>query len=403
MMPLSVRDLAAPAFKADPHPLYARLRAEAPAHPLRLPGGEVGWLVTRYADVLALLKDGRLAKDRANALDQRGRARQPWIPGFMRPLARNMLDLDAPDHARLRGLVHQAFTPRFVARLGDRVQALADELLDAPPPGGRRDLIRDYALPLPVAVIGDMLGVPPADRRRFHRWSRRIVAAASPRDALPTLPAIVAFLRFVRRLIAARRAEPGDDLVSALLRARDGADALSEDELVAMIFLLLVAGHETTVNLIGTGTLALLRHPAQLVRLRASPELLPSAVEELLRYTSPVEIATERFAREPLAVAGVAIPRGAQVLAVLGAANRDERQFARPDDLDLAREPNRHLAFGQGAHFCLGAPLARLEGRIALATLLRRAPGLRLAAPADALRWRRSLVLRGLEQLPVAF
>lgn len=209
-------------------------------------------------------------------------------------------------------------------------------------------------------------------------------------------------MRFLRRLIAVRRVEPRDDLLSALILVQDQGDSLSEDELLAMAFLLLVAGHETTVNLIGSGTLALLHHPEQLLLLRQEPALSKSAIEELLRFTSPVEIATERFAREPVTIAGTTIPRGEQVLAVLGSANRDERQFARPENLDLRRDPNRHLALGQGGHYCLGAPLARLEGQIAINTLLCRAPDLRLTVPVEALRWRRGFILRGLEHLPVA-
>jgi cytochrome P450 PksS len=209
------------------------------------------------------------------------------------------------------------------------------------------------------------------------------------------------FLRYVRRLVRMKRAAPGDDLLSELVRAEDAGDRLSEDELVAMVFLLLVAGHETTVNLIGNGTLALLEHPEQLERLRDDPGLIRPAVEELLRYDGPVETATERFAREDVTVAGVTIPQGSLVLAVLASANRDERQFPDPDRLDLTREPNRHLSFGLGIHFCLGAPLARLEAQVAINALLRRAPGLRLAAPRSALLWRRGLILRGLEALPV--
>lgn len=402
MTPISAPDLASPGFKADPYPFYARLRAIAPVYPTTLPSKQRAWLVTRYEDVLGVLRDERFAKDRTNALDPQGRARQPWIPGLLKPLARNMLDLDAPDHTRLRALVQQAFTPRLIEQLRERVQTIADELLDAVAPSGHPDLIREYALPLPVTVISELLGVPPGSRQQFHRWSRRIVAVSSQRDLPQALPAIWSFMRFLRRLFAIRRAEPQDDLISALIQVQDAGDSLSEDELLAMVFLLLVAGHETTVNLIGSGTLALLQHPEQLALLRQTPTLTKPAIEELLRYTSPVEIATERFAREPVTIAGTTIPRGGQVLAVLGSANHDERQFSQPEVLDLAREPNRHLALGQGAHYCLGAPLARLEGQIAIDTLLRRAPGLRLAVPSKVLRWRRGLILRGLERLPIA-
>ena len=396
-------NLASPQFKADPFGFYARLRATAPVHRVTLPGKRSAWLVTRYDDVVAILKDDRLAKDPLNALSDDQRAKQPWLPGFLKPLSRNMLDLDGADHARLRALVHKAFTPRLIEQLHGRIQTLADDLLSAVPDKSRLDLIRDYALPLPITIISDLLGVPQADRQQFGRWSRRIVAVtASPLDLPLVLPAIWQFMRFVRRLCAIRRADPQDDLLSALLHAEEAGDTFSEDELLAMVVLVLIAGHETTVNLIGNGTLALLENPEQLALLRANPALSKSAVEELLRFTSPVELATERYAREPITIAGTTIPRGEQVLAVLASANRDERYFVQPGLLDLTRQPNRHLAFGQGSHYCLGAPLARLEGQIAFNTLLRRAPNLRLTVPPDALRWRRGMFLRGLERLPLA-
>ena len=404
--PLVAPDLTSPRFKADPHPFYARLRAEAPVYAVtvRVPDRRRAWLVTRYDDVAAVLKDARFVKDRRNVrpAGPRGRpARAPWAPGFLKPLQRNMLDLDEPDHARLRALVHRGFTPRLVARLRGRVQALADRLLDEAAGAGRLDVVAGYALPIPATVIADLLGVPAGDQHRFHAWTKRIVAASTPRDFLLALPSLYRFVRYVRALIARRRSAPRDDLLTALVQAEEAGDRLSTDELLGMVVLLLIAGHETTVNLVASGTLALLQHPDQLERLRQDPALLPAAVEELLRFTSPVELATERYAREPVEVAGTAIPAGDLVLAVLASANRDPRRFARPDELDLAREPNRHLAFGQGAHYCLGAPLARLEGQIALATLLRRLPDGGLAVPPENLRWRRGLFLRGLEALPV--
>jgi cytochrome P450 PksS len=396
-------DISSAAFKADPFPFYARLRATAPVHPVPLPDGRTAWLVTRYDDVAAVLKDERLAKDPLNALLPEQHARQPWIPAFARPLTRNMLDLDPPDHTRLRGLVHKAFTPRLIEGMRGRVQALCDRLLDRAQGRGRLDLIRAYAQPVPTTVIAQMLGVPVADRHRFQRWSQALVLAGASRwGVLLAVPHLWLFLRYVRKLIRARRAAPQDDLVSALVQAEEAGRQLSEDELVAMVVLLLVAGHETTVNLIGNGTLALLQHPDQLQKLRQDPDLIGSAVEELLRFTSPVETATERYARQDVTIAGVTVPRGGLVLPAIASANRDERQFADPDRLDVTRTPNRHLAFGLGAHFCLGAALARMEGQIALATLLRRAPGLRLAVDPGELRWRPGLVLRGLTTLPVA-
>jgi cytochrome P450 PksS len=395
-------DLVSPEFKADPYPFFARLRETAPVSRVTLPGRQTAWLITRYDDVAAALKDGRFAKDRNNALTPDQAARQPWVPKMFRPLTRNMLDLDPPDHTRLRGLVQKAFTPRLVERMRERVASLTGELLDAALRRGRVDLIRDYALPIPTTIIAEMLGVPAGDRHRFHRWSEVIVATSpSGLGMAKAIPSVFFFLRYIRRLVRARRAEPRDDLVSALAQAEEAGDQLSEDELLAMIFLLLVAGHETTVNLIGNGALALMKHPGQMERLRGDPSLAKSAVEELLRYESPLATATERFAREDIPIGGVVIPRGEMVYAVLASANRDPRQFPDPDTLDVAREPNRHLAFGLGIHYCLGAPLARLEGEIAITALLRRAPGLRLSVQPGELRWRRGLVLRGLESLPV--
>lgn len=394
-------DLASPSFKANPYPFYARLRAEAPAYrfTLRTLGKRDGWLVTRYTDVLSVLKDPRLSKDAGTGS---GTAREPWVPGFLKPLQRNMLDLDPPDHTRLRGLVHKAFTPRLVEQLRGRIQALCDQLLDEALRQGRIDLVRGYALPVPATIIAELLGVPPEDRHKFHAWSSHIVTASSPRDMLVALPYALVFLRYLRRLVARRRGASRDDLISAMVQVEEVGDRLTTDELLAMVFLLLVAGHETTVNLIASGTLALLEHPDQQRRLREDPSLTQTAIEELLRFVSPVEVATERYAREDMEIAGTRVRRGELVLGVLGSANRDEQQFVNPDVLDLAREPNPHLAFGQGPHYCLGSPLARLEGQIAVATLLRRCPNLRLDVPSASLRWRRGFFLRGLAELPVA-
>ena len=399
-------DLASPAFKANPYPFYARLRAEVPVWRVTLGDRRTAWLVTRYEDVARVLKDDTFAKDKLNAMDPEQRAKTPWVPGFLKPLERNMLDLDDPDHVRLRALVSKAFTPRLIERLRGRIDALCEELLDAMERERKRkggtDLVASYALPLPATVIAELLGVPAEDRARFHRWSNRLVSVSSGRDMLRALPAALSFVRYLRKLVEQRRADPEDDLITALIRAEEAGDKLSEDELLAMAFLLLVAGHETTVNLIASGTLALLEHPEQTEWLRRDPSLVKPAVEELLRYTSPVELATERYARQDTEIAGRRIPRGGLVLAVLGSANRDERHFEDPDVLDLARDPNRHLAFGRGGvHHCLGAPLARMEGQIALSALLRRFPGARLAMAPESLHWRRGLFLRGLEKLPL--
>lgn len=404
MVPHMKIDISSAVFKADPYPFYAKLRAAAPVCTVTLPDKQTAYLVTRYDDVAQVLKDQRFAKDRHNALTPEQLRKLPWIPPMFRPLTQQMLDLDAPSHTRLRGLVHTAFTPRRIQQLSERAQTLADALLDAVAAREQIDLIKEYALPIPVTIIADMFGIPPRDRHMFHRWSNAMVKSTASRwGAIMLIPTVMRFMRYIRLLVQRRRSDPQDDLLTALVQAEAAGEKLSADELVAMALLLLIAGHETTVNLIGNGTFALLRNPEQLARLRADPLLITTAIEELLRFESPVEMATERYAREDIELAGSIIPRGALVHLVLASANRDEAQFPQPDVLDITRTPNRHLAFGQGIHYCLGAPLARLEGQIAIATLLRRLPDLLLAAPPEALRWRRGLLLRGLEGLPLAF
>jgi len=394
------RNLVSPEFKADPFPFYARLRAEQPVCRVELsivPGIREAWLVTRYDDVVAVLKDARFAKSREYS------RKKPWLPPFAKPLERNMLDLDEPDHARLRTLVHKAFTPAMVERLGERIQNITDSLLDAAEPKGAMDLVRDFALLLPLTVIAELLGIPVEDRHKFHRWTKASIRPASAWNILRAVPALWAFLNYLRRQFRELRTSPREGLLSALVQVEEAGDRLNEDELLGMAVLLLLAGHETTVNLIASGTLALLEHPEQMQWLRANPAAIGPAVEELLRFCNPLETATTRFAREEVSIDGAAIPRGAMVMAVLASANRDEKQFDRADELDLTRQNNRHVAFGLGAHFCLGAPLARLEGQIAINTLLRRMPKLQLAVPVKALRWRATPILRGLEALPVKF
>ena len=403
--PLPRIDIPDPAFKADPFPLYARLRAESPVHPVDLPRLGRAHLVTRYDDVAAAFRDERLLKNRRTALTADQFARSPRIPRALAPLERGLLSLDGEDHHRLRGLVHRAFTPRRIEQMRDQAERLAEDLLDAALAGaartGRFDLVADYALPLPLTLIARILGVPERDNRRFRAWTVALLSLGRG-NPLPRIPSVLLFLRYLRRLVAERAARPTGDLVSALAAARDDDDRLTADEVLSMIVLLLTAGHETTVNLIGTGGLALLQHPDQLVRLREESDLAPTAVEELLRFVVPAETATERYAREDLEIAGTPMPRGSLVLLVVAAANRDPAHFPEPDRLDLGRIPNRHIAFGQGVHYCIGAPLARMEAAVALPALLRRVPDLRLAVPTDTLRWRGGLVLRGVESLPVA-
>lgn len=391
-------------FKANPYPFYARLRAEEPVIRVPIPGKQFVWLVTRYDDVAAALKDERFVKNRRNARSTEQIAKEPWMPAFAKAMESNVLDLDAPDHTRLRGLVHKAFTPKLIDQMRDRVQSITDELLDAAQARGEMDIIHDLALPLPVTIIADMLGIPKEDHNKFHNWSNAMIAStASDWGKLLAIPNIYQLIQYVRRLIQMRRADPRDDLTNALVQAKEGSDQMSEDELVAMVVILLIAGHETTVNLIGNGMLALMEYPDQMARLREDPSLIRTAVEELLRFYSPVETSTERYVREDITIQGVTIPRGEMVFAAIASANRDERQFEHPNTLDITRDPNRHLAFGQGVHYCVGAPLARLEGQIAINTLLRRMPNLQMAVMPGALRWNKGLTLRGLKSLPVTF
>ncbi|MBC8093789.1 MAG: cytochrome P450, partial [Pseudonocardia sp.] len=353
------------------------------------------WIVTRHDDVDAALRDPRLSK-RAPGID----AMPPALRNFV---AHQMLGMDPPDHTRLRRLVSQAFTPRLVAGMEPRIQHVADDLLDRVQLWGHLDLIDDYAYPLPLTVIAELLGIPADDHQPFRHWSYAAVANDDPGGPVPQWrqTALTEFAAYLRELFARKRREPGNDLVSGLVTAAEGGDSLSGEELLAMVWLLIVAGHETTVNLIGNGMLALLRHPDQLALLRAEPGLLPGAIEELLRYDGPVETSTPRYSTADVDLPGGTIPAGELVFVVLASANRDEHRFADADVLDLRRADPRHLAFGKGIHYCLGAPLARMEGRIAIGTLLRRMPRLRPAVRLDALEWRPSLLMRGLRAFPV--
>ncbi|MBX7184886.1 MAG: cytochrome P450 [Vicinamibacteria bacterium] len=389
--------LAQPRFKADPYPFYARMRAESPVFEVVVPFIGRGFVVTRYEDVVTVAKDDRFSRDIAPLVR--------WLPRSARVLlTRQMLSQDPPDHTRLRKLVSQAFTPRRIDLLRDRIQSVCDRLLDAAPRTGPFDLIRGYALPLPLTVIAELLGIAEKDRHRFHvltQGAGPIGIASGILDVPMALPYAWLIVRYFRRLFAERRAHPGDDLLSALVQAEEAGDRLDEFELLGMAMLLLFAGYETTVHLIGGATLALLEHPQQRARFVSEPGPTASAIEELLRYVSVGEMATPRITREDVTIASVTIPRGEWVIAALGSANHDESVFKDPETLDLARDPNPHLAFGQGRHFCLGASLVRMEAQVALTTLFARFPGLRLDRPAESLRWRRIFPLRGLAELPV--
>jgi cytochrome P450 len=404
--------LASEAMRADPYPAYDQLRRTAPVFRATGPMGSVMWLVTRYEDARAVLADQRFAKHPKHA--------PQWVRDIgifdddnEGPTGINLLSSDVPDHTRLRRLVTKAFTRRRIEALRPRVQEVTDALLDELKAGTEVDLLAALAVPLPITIICELLGVPPEDRNGFRAWSKAMLSPEmTPEGMAGQQKARLLLEEYVGGLIANAREKftPTDDLdelpdlISALVFAADQEDRLGERELIGMVELLLVAGHETTVNLIGNGTLALLRHPDQLDLLRAQPELMPSAIEELLRYDGPLERATPRFTTEEVEIAGVTIPANSAVSVVLAAADRDPAYAEDADRLDITRSQHSHLAFGHGLHFCLGAPLARLEGQVAIGSLVRRFPDLALARPVDELRWRPggvSSVIRGMEEFPV--
>jgi len=410
-MPL---DLYTDPVRADPYPLLTELRESAPVHwvsqhPASGSWGLESWIVTRFDEVRAVLADPRFVKTPATVPE----ALRRFKAAFGSPEeseVRSLLATDPPDHTRLRRLVGKAFTPRRVEGLRRRAQEVTDGLLDSLAAGDVVDLVEGLTIPLPVTMIGELVGVPGEDRADFKKWSDALLVVARDEEGRRGRQAGAEALRaYFTDLIADRRrtmrpelapdAQP--DLVSALLTARDEGGRLSEQELLSMLMVVLAAGHETTGNLLGNAVLALFDWPEQRRRLQDHPEGLRVAVEEMLRFIGPVMQSTLRIASEDVEVGGVVIPAGAVVVAMLGAANRDPRRFAAPDEFDVGREENPHLAFGHGIHFCLGAPLARMEAEIAVGSLLRRFPAMELAADRAAIPWRPSALLRGPAELPV--
>ncbi|GHH42778.1 cytochrome P450 family protein [Lentzea cavernae] len=376
----------------EPHEVYARLRERGPVHWVRLPDGQEMWLVVGYEVARAALADARLSKDLtkigASSFDQE----------FLGP---HLLVSDPPQHTRLRRLVSKEFTPRRVEAMAGGVRRQVDGLLDAMQAEGRADLVADFAFPLSIGVICELLGVPAMDRESFRGWSNAINA---PVGLAAKVEAFGQLKGYLGELVAVKRDEPGDDLLSALIRATDeDSDRLTGAELRAMAYLLLSAGHETTVNLITNAVLTLVRHPDQLAALRADPSLVDGAVEEVLRFEGPIESATFRFALERVEIGGVAVETGDPVLVVLASANRDETRFSDPGRFDVRRDGGGHLAFGHGVHYCLGAPLARMEGRIAIRALLERFPGIMVDVAQDELSWLPGTLLRGVRSLPVSW
>jgi cytochrome P450 len=379
----------------DPHSVHKRLRAECPATQVLIPNGSPAWLITRYAHARAALVDDRLRKKPDWTSAEAVRLREdPVLSAFYS----NMLNTDAPEHERLRKLVAKVFTTRRVEQLRPRIAEITARLLDDMSSNREADLLASFASPLPMTVICELLGVPPADRESFRSWSSTIVSSTARPDEFHV--AAAALTGYLSTLLAAKQRSRSDDLLYALTQAHDAGQRLSEAEILSTAFLLLVAGHETTVNLIGNGMLSLFINPGEMARLRVDPTLMRPAVEEFLRHGNPVTNATFRYTSQPVEVGGTLIPQGHLVLVSLSSANRDPARYPAPDKLDICRDTSGHLAFGHGIHYCPGAPLARLEAEIAISGLIRRFPTISLAADPASLRWRPSTLVHGLEMLP---
>lgn len=385
--------LFSPEFTRNPYPAYERLREEDPVHQVRFPDGQLSWLVTRYADAEAVLKDPRFIKDFSKlfggSMDE------------MSVFAQNMLFSDPPDHKRLRGLAQKAFTPKMIEGMKPRIQEITDELLDGFEGKSNVKLIDEFAFPLPIIVICEILGVPSQDRDKFRTWSNSLIEGTSGEAGVSVYEHMNEFIQYLGEWFQKVRQQPGDDLISRLIEAEEAGDRLTEKELYGLVSLLIIAGHETTVNLIGNTVLTLLKHPEQQHELCVQPELIGPAIEESLRLNGPVEFSTSRWAAEEIEFSGKTIHRGDLVIVALNAANHDPEQFDNPELFDIHREKSAHLAFGKGIHFCLGAPLARLEGHTAIDGLLKRFPAMALAVPENELEWRPGMIVRGVRELPV--
>ncbi|CAM3343852.1 cytochrome P450 [Paenibacillus taichungensis] len=378
-------------FTQNPYPVYEKLRQNDPIHRVLFPHGDFGWIISRYEDAVEVLKDNRFSKDVVKR----------YGPDQQNIFVHNMLFSDPPDHRRLRGLVQKAFTPRLIEGMRSHIQDIADDLLDNLNSQDKMNLIDEFAFPLPIIVISEILGVPLEDQDKFRLWSNSIIDATSAEHSEVFEKHAQEFIDYLNNWFAKVREQPGDDLISQLVVAEESGEQLTEKELLGVVALLIIAGHETTVNLIGNGVLALLEHPEQRDLLIKQPELIHNAVEEMLRYNGPVEFSTSRWASEDIEFHGHHIAEGELVIVALDSANRDEEKFKDADVFDITREKSPHLAFGKGIHLCLGAPLARLEGEIAINTLLRRFPDMQLQTDVNELEWRPGMIVRGVKEIPV--
>lgn len=403
---LSIEDginLASAQFKEDAYEIYKESRKKQPI--LFVNQVEIGkeWLITRYEDALPLLKDNRLKKDWTNVFSQDIKNMYLSVDNSDH-LTTHMLNSDPPNHSRLRSLVQKAFTPKMIAQLDGRIERIADDLISDIERKGTLNLVDDYSFPLPIIVISEMLGIPKEDQAKFRIWSHAVIASPeTPEEIKETEKQLSEFITYLQYLVDIKRKEPKEDLVSALILAESEGHKLSARELYSMIMLLIVAGHETTVNLITNTVLALLENPNQLQLLKDNPKLIDSAIEEGLRYYSPVEVTTARWAAEPFQIHHQTIQKGDMVIIALASANRDETVFENPEIFDVTRENNRHIAFGHGSHFCLGAPLARLEAKIAITTLFNRMPELKIKGNREEIKWQGNYLMRSLEELPLTF
>jgi cytochrome P450 len=400
-------DFGSPVFKDNPYPTLAHLRADDPVYQISSSNGQSAWLMTRYVDVERIIRDERFVKDRQHVSVSESLPHR-FVSTSSRTIeeltSTTLVDTDPPDHTRLRELVNPFFIPRETERWRGRVQEIADMLIDEIEEKGSMDLVEEFAAVLPLRVILEMLGVPVEDSPQLRQWSKRIGDLfINPTVHQPPNEELRSFHAYLPELIEKKRQAPGDDIVSKLLQIEAESGQITRGEVVAMTFLLITAGHDTTDNLISSGMLALLTHPEQMALLKSQPELIKTAVEEFLRYRSPFHLATIRWASEDIEFGGKLFHAGDAVLISLAAANRDEEAFPGSDTLDITRQENHHLALGKGIHYCLGAPLSRLEGQIAINTLLRRLPNIRLAVDPESLSWRPGWIVQGLEHLPVVF
>ncbi|MGG4143628.1 cytochrome P450 [Paenibacillus algorifonticola] len=387
-------------FIRNPYPVYSEVREQDPVFRFLLPSGQYAWIVTRYDDAVNVLNDSRFVTNPPYVDEIVG----SHVPAHQAIISRNLLTVTPSDHRRLRRLIQKAFTPRMIDRLRGRIEEITNELLHQVQDKNEMNLIEDFAFPLPIIVICEMLGIPFEDQDKFRHWSDVIMEGFNNPSLMEQSDSVMKhFVEYLQELIAKRRDKLKEDLISDLLRVEDEGDVLSEHELYALVFVLIIAGHETTVNLIGNGILALIEHPEQKEKLQNEPELIHAAIEEILRYNGPAEVSNIRWATEDTELRGKRIRQGEMLFVAFASANRDPAQFPEPDTFDITREVNNHIAFGKGVHFCVGAPLARLEAEIAIGALLRRMPNLRLNSDIIDLEWRPGMIIRGVREIPLLF